>query len=285
MIWILSLLLTTLQAQARLNKVGSCKKPSEPMTAKIQVIKQWHLAPQTITKGFKEKYPQERNQTNIYLALLNDIKKKKVDLVVAEGCEGEINADFKPTFNGWDYESLKKISLTKTYDRIVSHVPLKLEARFQDKLLTVCGDNEKLIQEGNLRLSNLRGWGGFWTRLNENKNDLEKVKLLAESAADLLKVPKTTPIEQLLELIRKQISDELALFQKSLHDRNDGFVKALQTHPFTSASVIIGGLHASDLKEKLEAAGLPCDIMEPSGYTRENENLIRNFEKAVQTAD
>jgi hypothetical protein len=42
---------------------------------------------------------------------------------------------------------------------------------------------------------------------------------------------------------------------------------------------VIGGLHAADLKAKLETAGLNCEILEPPGYARNSENLIRDFEK------
>ena len=123
----------------KLTKVGSCALPTDgDKPAKtVMVVKQWHLSPKTITKGFKEKYPQERNQQAIYSALADAVKKKSVQLIVAEGCEGQIDADFKPNFNGWDFASLRAVAQTKGYDKILSHVPLKLEARFGDDLRTV----------------------------------------------------------------------------------------------------------------------------------------------------
>lgn len=269
----------SLAAAPKMTKVASCDAPKG--AKKVLLIKQWHLSPRTITKGFKEKYQQEKNQTAIYKNLNEQVKKKKLQLVVAEGCEGEINSDFKTTFNGWDLESLRKQSQTKGFDKIITNVPLKLEARWGDKLLTLCGDNDKLIQEGNLRSSNLRGWMGFWTKLNEGKGDPDKLKLYSEAAADLLKMPKDTAIEKLQAKIKERFKEELDLFATSLKERNTSFVNVLKDRQFDTAAIVIGGLHADDLKAKLQAAGLACEVLEPTGYVREDENLIKEFQRAL----
>ena len=78
---------------APLKKVADCRNGQGDKH--VLVVKQWHLPPTTVTKGFKEKYPQEMNQTEIFNALEERIKKKKLDLVIAEGCEGEIDENFK----------------------------------------------------------------------------------------------------------------------------------------------------------------------------------------------
>lgn len=280
MIWIFSILLPLTFARPNLAKVATCQAPKD--AKKIMIVKQWHLAPTTVTKSFREKYPQERNQTTIYRALNELVKKKKLQLVVGEGCEGEINSEFKTRFNGWDLESLRKQAHTKGYERILTQVPLKLEARHGDNLLTLCGDDDKQIQEGNLRLSNLRGWLGFWSRLTEHKTDPEKLKLYSEAAADLLKTPKDTPLEQLQAKIKEKIREELDAFKKSLTNRNDAFVKALDGQEFKTAAIVIGGLHVTDLKEKIQAAGYACEVLEPYGYQREDEKLIAEFEKAIK---
>lgn len=280
MIWLLSLLLSTASAKGMMSKLSSCKNLGKEAPS-VMVVKQWHLPPKTITKGFpKERYPHEKNQSAIYIALVDKMKSKKLDLVVAEGCEGEINDDYATVFNGWDLASLKKIAQTKSFQRTLAPIAMKLEARFGDKLSTMCGDDEKLIQEGNLRLSNMRGWGGYYSRLSE-KGDPEKTKPFAESAAALLKESKDTPVEQLIPKIKEKLKAELEAFSKSLTDRNDLFVKALQAQPFKNAAVVIGGLHAEDLKTKIEAAGFNCDVWEPTGYAREDEQLIKEFEKAL----
>ncbi len=281
MIWLLALALTTAQGKALVSKIGSCK--SEKGAPKVLLVKQWHLAPTTITKGFRERYPQERNQTAIFIYLADKAKHKKIDLVVGEGCEGEINDGFTTKFNGWDLASLKQNRPnTRKFERILTHVPMKLEARFNDRLLTVCGDNEKLIQEGNLRLSNLRGWAGYHSKLSDPALAEDKKKMFAEAAINLLKVDQSTPIEKLISLIQDKISEELDLFKKSLNERNDSFVKTLQSYPFKTAAVVIGGLHIQDLKSKVEAAGFGCDIIEPVGYDRDLERTIASFEQALK---
>ena len=281
MIWIFSFLLAAAEALPNLKKVSACDAPKD--AARVMLIKQWHLAPTNITKSFKEKYPQERNQTAIYNSLNDAIKKKKVQIVVGEGCEGEINSEFKGSFNGWDYASLKGLALTRNYPRIVTHVPLKLEARHGDKLMTICGDNEAQIKEGNLRLSNLRGWVGFWTRLQEPAADAERLKLYSDAAAELLKVSKDTPLPTIQSKIKDSIRQELALFTKSLNERNGAFVKSLEGREFKTAAIVIGGLHAQDLKAKLQTAGYACDVYEPLGYRPADENLIQEFEKILST--
>jgi hypothetical protein len=276
LLWLISLIFTFSSSQAALTKTGSCKSPNN--TARhVALIKQWHLAPKTVTRGFKEKYPQEANQTDIFKAVNEMVKKKKIQLLVAEGCEGEINSEFKASFNGWDYGNLKKESQRRNFERIVSHVPLKIEVRHGNKILTMCGDSEVLIQEGNLRLSNLRGWAGFLTRLNESPHDSEKQKLYGEAAADLLQIPRDTPVDKLIEKIREKLRSEMDALKKSLADRNDKFLQVLTGHEFRNAAVILGGLHAEDLRQKLEAAGIGCDVFEPRGYRREDESLIEKF--------
>ena len=263
-------------SKARLTKVETCATTDSKK--KVMVIKQWHLAPKSVTKGFKEKYPQEKNQTAIYKTLAEGVKREDLQLIVSEGCEGEIDEKFAPTFNGWDYASLKVQSQTKNYDKIITLVPLKVEAKYGDKITTLCGDSESLIQEGNRRLSNLRGWMGFYAKLS--KGDEETVKLFSGSAADLLQLPKETPSDKVLEKIKEQIKVDLAAFFKSLGDRNDAFVKILSAQEYEKAAIVIGGLHAADLKEKLERAGLGCEVYEPPGYQRADENLIQEFQKA-----
>ncbi len=268
-------------AKGLMTKVGACRPPEKegPM---VIVVKQWHLSPKTVTKGFKERYDQEKNQSAIYLALADKIKNKKLELVIAEGCEGEINDQFAGVYNGWDMASLKGQAQRKGFDRILTMVPMKLEARYGEKVQTVCGDSEKLIQEGNLRLSNMRGWVGFLERLSESGADEEKRKNFASAAAALLKENAETPVEQLIPKIKEKLSVELEAFTKSLSDRNDEMVKALQGKSFKAAAIVIGGLHAEDLKSKLEAAGFNCEIDEPSGYRREDEELIKQFQKFLK---
>ncbi|MGZ3723115.1 MAG: hypothetical protein ACXVA9_09305, partial [Bdellovibrionales bacterium] len=181
----------------------------------------------------------------------------------------------------WDYASLKAQAFQKGYDKIITLVPLKIEAKYGEKIATFCGDNQDAIQEGLEKMTNLRGWTGFYVRLREFKDNPEKLKLYTDSAADLLKVPKDTPADKLLVQIKTRIKEELDTFKKSLQTRNDAFIKVLKEHEFGKAAVVIGGLHADDLREKLEKAGMGCEILEPPGYQADDEHLIQDFEKAL----
>lgn len=268
-------------SKTHLTKVATCNVPAEA-TKKVLVLKQWHLSPKTTTKGFKEKYPQEKNQTAIYHFVEDNVKHGELQLLVSEGCEGEINADFKPAFNGWDYSTLHAQAFQKGYDKIITLVPLKIEAKYGDKIATFCGDNDEAIHEGLEKTSNLRGWMGFYVRLTEFKNNPEKLKLYSDSATDLLKVPKDTPADKLMARIKERIKEEVEAFKKSLNTRNESFVKTLQGHEFTKAAIVIGGLHANDLKEKLEKAGIGCEIYEPPGYQPDDEKLLQEFESALK---
>ena len=266
-------------AQIKMNKVDSCKGTT-PEGKKVLLIKQWHLAPTTVTKGFKEKYPQEKNQTAIYKNLSEMVKKQQLQVLVAEGCEGEIDGNFKPVFNGWTITEMEKQAQTKGFEKIISHVPMKLEARWGDKLVTICGDDEALIKDSSMHLSNLRGWMGFWTRLNESGD--RNAKHYADAAADILRKPKDTSPEELKKEIHKRAVEELDEFNKSLNERNAAFVKALGTREYQTAAIVIGGLHAEDLKNKLEATGLGCEVYEPPGYSRQDESVIKDFAKSLK---
>lgn len=279
MIWLVSALVTASHARPLLQKIAACPKSDGPKV--VRILKQWTLSPTTYTKDFKEKYPQERNLTAVYQALVDDVKKKKIDLVVGEGCEGPIDKAFKIQFNGWSVESLSKVALTKGFDRIITSVPMKLAARFDDKLKVVCGDSDALIQEGNVRLTNLRGWAGYLTHLKQSYVD-DQGKLYADGAADLLKISRATPRDEIIAKVKDRIREELGSFRKAIHERNDGFVKVVSDAEFKTAAIVINGLHAEDLKTKLQAAGLGCEVYEPPGYQREEERLIQDFEKLLE---
>ncbi len=265
-----------------MTKVETCHVEGDAPAKTVIILKQWHLAPKTVTRGFKEKYPQEKNQTAIYQYLQDEVKHQAMSMIVSEGCEGTIDKEFKPTFNGWDVASLKGQASQKGYDKIITLAPLKIFAKYGEQVKTVCGDSDALIQEGNLRLSNLRGWMGFYTRLSEDRQATEKSQVYADSATDLLKIPRTTGRPELLKQIKDKIKVELEAFHKSLKDRDDAFVKVLQAQDFKKAAIVIGGLHADDLKEKVEKAGIGCEVLEPPGYQNDDEKLIQDFQKALE---
>lgn len=269
----------TKKAKSELKLVSSCPQTESPKT--VWLIKQWHLAPETVTKGFREKYPQEPSQTAIYKFLSNSVQNKDIDLVVGEGCEGEITEKFEKTFNGWNYTSLKAESKGKKYDRLLTHIPLKLEARWTDKVKSYCGDSEAMIREGQIRLSNMRGWYGFLLRFGDSQLAEDHKSELAAAANQLLKHRKPKAVKDLIPEIRTKLKEELASFENSLQKRNDAFIKILSEQDYKSAAVVIGGLHSEDLRSKVEKQGFNCKIYEPPRYPAEDESLIESFRKKI----
>ena len=106
--------------------------------------------------------------------------------------------------------------------------------------------------------------------------------MYSDSAADLLKIPRTTTHAELVSQIKSKLKEDLEAFRQSLNTRNDSFMKELQERSYSKAAVVIGGLHVEDLREKLEKAGIGCDVYEPPGYQRESENLIQDFQRDLR---
>ncbi len=94
----------------------------------------------------------------------------------------------------------------------------------------LCGDNEELIQEGNVHVTNLRGWTGYVINLKKTFVD-DRGKLYADQASDLLKIPRTTLMPDLIKLIQGKVRTELAAFRAAITKRNDGFVKVVTNPP------------------------------------------------------
>ena len=141
--------------------VDSCKKTKSKK--QVFIFKQWHLSSEVDTKNkIPAKIPQRINQKNLYHELLKQIENKKIATVVAEGCEGVIDKNFKHKFNQWGYANLLEVKESSAYEDIMTHIPLKLEVIFGDKLQTFCGDNYDLIQKQLLAFSEMRGVVGFY---------------------------------------------------------------------------------------------------------------------------
>ncbi len=267
------------KSRVELRTVETCPQTDSNQT--VLIVKQWHLGPRTITKGFREKYPQEPSQTAIYNFLSTGVEKAQLDLVVGEGCEGEIGEKFEKEFNGWSYNELRAQPKNKKYEKILTQIPLKLKAKWTSKIHAVCGDNDEQIHNSTVSLSNMRGWYGFLTRFTEKPTTPEQKAEYQESASKLLGYSKVKPIEDLVPKIREKLKTELDSFESSLKKRNESFAAALKANTFTNAAVVIGGLHAKDLKEKVEELKLNCRVMEPINYPAKDEELIESFRRLL----
>ena len=115
---------------------------------KIILIKQWHLSPQTPTSNISQakELPQFENQKDIFLFLKERID--QVDVLFAEGCEGELDQDRSEKFNSWSLVDLVQRKDTAEFEDIMAPVPMKIKALFPRKQV-VCGDDLVLIKKNS----------------------------------------------------------------------------------------------------------------------------------------
>lgn len=244
--------------------------------SEITIYKQWHLSPKQDTRNIlaSTKLPQYLNQESIYLSSKKLIEEGKSQLVISEGCEGEINKNFKENFNSWDYSRLELAKSSADFDKILTLIPLKLEVLFGEKLLTLCGDNKKLINEHQLALSDLRAYYGYIARLKQFKGKDEK---RYQVYAEALKAPKGT--DPLLYAQEKG-KEALKKFKELIIKRNDQFIESASANYAKNPLIIIGGLHAEDIEKRLKAKGLNVRIIEDATYEKEEKGLFSQLEAA-----
>ena len=281
------LLMSGLQSQAEGwnpkwgKSVGQCQTKNPK--GMVWLVKQWHLSPKAETKDIaaSQKLPQAPNQTAIYEQLAEWISGGRIQVVFAEGCEGEIKQNFKPAYNGWGMESLKAEIEKPEYTQIVTHIPLKIEARFNDKISTWCGDSNQLVERHSLAFSDVRGLLGYQTRLKQFENQSEKVKPYLESFIKINHLPKSTKVVDALKIIKTKLNAKVTEIKEIFKSRNETFVQVIQRHAGVESAVVIGGLHAEDLKARLEKAQYDCEVIEPTGYAPEDEKLFQDLEKMI----
>ena len=164
--------------------------------------------------------PQAANQTAIYRQLDQWIGAGVLQSVVAEGCSGELTRESKIKFNGWSLPELSVASKKMGFDQIVASVPQKLEAKFGDRVHTLCGDDDALIREHLMALSDLRGNFMFLARLVQYQKDPVRAKNYLEGVIDLYKLPKDTTISQAIKRLGAELSQVQARVRRVIDQRN-----------------------------------------------------------------
>jgi hypothetical protein len=221
----------------------------------VGLLAQWHLRSKQMTKDVEasKKLPQYPNQLTIYLVLEEWIKKKQVEVVIAEGCQGEITKESKLEFNGWSYAKLYEYRNKKNYQDILTHIPLKLEAKFQDEIEIICGDDLELVKKHQLVLSDITGNTGFMYRLKQarEKKDVKKFKIYHRAVEKIAKKKISNPIKYLKQKIDALYIEEQVILQ----ERNDAFVKLINSLKPTKLAIVLGARHMKDLALKLKDAG------------------------------
>lgn len=255
---------------------------------RVWLFKQWHPAPgvDLRSSASERPIPQQTNQTAIYEQLDAWITAGSVQSVVAEGCAGEITAGFQPKFNGWDLAALKAKAKEPGYAQLVSSVPLKLEAKHGDRVQTLCGDDDELIQKNNLAFSDARGTLGFLTRLEQYRNDEARAKTYLEGARQILKLPADAPASQVIPKLRAAIKADIARARDLIEQRNAHVVSRVQValagNPKHQAAIVFGGVHADGIAAGLDRIGVPFVVVEPVGYDAHEANLFKRLDELLK---
>ncbi len=263
--------------------VGRCKK-SPSSSRHVWIFKQWHLAPGVNSRTSNPPaQPQEANQTAIYLQLEEWIKRGQIQEIFAEGCWEPLLADSRLAINGWSLKELRQASKQSDYSRILSSVPLKLEAKFGDRIQTVCADTEKAIHTGLSALSDARGALGFYSRLKEHKNSPEKAKTYLEGVIELYRLPKTITAEEALPRLKKELETSVDAALTAIETRSKNAAEKIRLSKAKASAVVFGGSHGDSLMNTLEAAGINCTLVEPVGYNNDEAQLLVKLQSAIDS--
>ena len=261
--------------------IDRCRSTKSKKT--IDIFLQWHLLGKTTTRGkdFK-KFPQWQNQWAIYQQLSKWIAEGQIQAVIAEGCEGEIDSSFTPVFNGWSYQDLQVAARSEKYSEILTHVPLKLEAAYGERVKTICGDNLRLIKKNDLIFSDLRGLIGFEQRIKQSRDNPSRLRGYSKAAAKILKLNLATEPEVVLKSLQDQIRTKIKDLRQTFIDRNEAFVAKVLSSSSDHQAIVIGGVHAVDLKEQLQSRGINCRLIRPKGYKDDADQLLKKLEREYQ---
>ncbi len=266
-IWLLLAMLT----------IYACDKTAH----KVYLIKQWHLSPQHKTRDIEaaKSLPQYTNQKDIYLKVKSLVDKGLTQVIIAEGCEGEMGADFSTEFNGWTLKDLQVKVKDDDFADIMAPIAMKLKARYP-KLKVICGDNEKLIEENLLAASDLRGFAQFYQRLRESKD--VNPEIYKRYAQQIEKLFPDQEISNHVQFTLNKALHALERFEQLIVKRNESFFKQTTQNLDKNPVIIIGGLHVNDLRQRLHVKSIAFEIIVPHGYSNDEQNLIYALKTILQ---
>jgi hypothetical protein len=250
--------------------------------AKVILIKQWHFSAKVKTTNMAEakKYPQFINQKDIYKYLEEKVKSKKIDMIISEGCEGEITSKFSFEHNGWSYKKLLTKVNDKHYEDIMALIPLKLKVKFNKDIQSLCGDSLPLMKKNALAFSELRGFASYAITLIKSKTkDPQKFELYKKS---LLKDHKNPKKLDAISFAKLKASESLTEALFYINKRNDVFIEKIIQNKGSDMAVVIGGMHIKDLSEKLEKLKIPFEVYTPKGYQNLELKLLQTLNKFLK---
>jgi hypothetical protein len=259
----------------------SCSKKEKTPKKVVVLLPQWHLLSGTKTNDIEKSktLPQYTNQKSIYLILEEWLSSQKLDLVVSEGCEGEIDDKFADNFNGWAYPDLNSKKNSEDYAEILTLIALKTEVKFP-QVRTLCGDNMDLIKKHQLVFSDLSGSIGFLSRLKEAREKNDEIAYVRYKDA-LVEVEKRELPEPEVFLTAK-VKNLFESEEKILNERNMSFVKTIDNSNATMIAVVIGARHIAGLQKELVQRGYEVLIPEVLYETLPSGDEINNIKALIQ---
>ena len=246
----------------------------------VTLIKQWHLTPQTNTQNIEKAktIPQYENQLDIYARLSKQIENGEVELIIAEGCEGEMTNTFEESFNGWSLSELKSRVGSPEYADILAPVPMKLKAKYPH-LKIICGDDKVLVEENLKAASDMRGFFAFFQKLQQLKKDKD-IKQFDFYVSKLAEIhPDKFETGNAIEFSKNGVLTALEDFERLIIKRNNKFQKIIMENIEKNPVVIIGGLHVTNLSEQLKKMKIPVKIVTPAGYKDDEAQLVKKFKE------
>ena len=268
-------------------KLGTWTQTNEMKGEGVILIPQWHLGPSiNVQSGNVQsgtKLPQETNQRAIYTQLSSWIGAHTVDALLAEGCEGDIAGLANKKFNGWSIEDLKnELAHQRTIDSILAPIAFKVDARYSKEITVTCGDDDKLIKENQLALSNLRGLAGFKLRIEQGTLSANDRQSYVNSAAEILKLPRNAKRDVVIAKLNSEIKKSITEFEMAIHLRDEGFISKANSIRGIKV-IVIGAAHLPDLKAQLAQKNIPFSIWTPVGLDDQDGQLIEQLKAKLNS--
>ena len=249
-------------------------------TAPTIIVSQWHPLAGFSSKQDRRPPPQAENQIAIYYQLSAWIDEGHLQTVIAEGCEGEIDDSFEDAFNGWTLKELKDLPPGKL-DTLITHVGLKMKAKYGDKVRVVCGDDSSLVVKHMLVLSDLRGLSSFAVRISQLGNEPAKRDEYLKQLRTVLKLPETAGENDVYEKLMASLRAKMGEFEELVNERNEVFVKTIKKAPGRSA-VVVGAIHVPGIESKLRSEKIDFATYQPTGLRAEDRDLLEKLKELLK---
>lgn len=253
--------------------VTSCQeKPN-----KVLIVKQWHLAAKIKSTDIEASklLDQYTHQKDLYNFLLQKLD-EGYETIIAEGCEGKIDASFSKSYNGWDFKKLAEYRDTKEYVDIITMAPLKVKVAHPSANV-ICGDNDELIKLNQLAMSDMRGFLGFYIGVQTRK-DPKYIRTVKEALESL----GHGNVENVPQFLQQKLLESWDKSFEYIYQRNDRFIEKILAQKSIPPIVVIGGIHVEDLAQKLASKKIPFEIATPKDYPAKDEQMIHSLGKLIQ---